>query len=117
MTTLKSIQEMQPIERPDWLFKKWGVKIQCSDSESSYPMKILRDGLQIGKIVRSKGRIIIELPEIGELDLDKGFSGGDALEIWECKEFEGPAADEEAECINARIHYFVGKWAELHGQG
>ena len=117
MKELTTIQEMQPRERRDWLRETWSVEIQYSDPPAAYPMDILREGQRIGRIVRSDNLVVLELPGIDNLDSDKAC-GPDALEIWEYQGFEiGPAADLDAERINARIYYFVGAWAEWQESG
>lgn len=119
MTELTTIQKMQPRERKAWIHKMWGVEIQSSNPKSTgYPMGILRKGQRIGRIVLSNNRVILELPEIGDLDRDKAFSGGDALEIWDyrCPQ-SGLEYDGSAERINALIYYFVGGWAGQQASG
>ena len=110
---LKAIQEMKLEDRKLWLREKWGVEIRSSNTESTwYPMDILRKGQPIGRIVCEHSRVILNLPRIGDLDHDKAF-GADALEIWGYQGHQiGPAADADAERINALIYYFVGVWAE-----
>lgn len=117
MRDLTAIEEMRPDERSVWLRETWGLEIQYSNPEAAYPMDILRNGKQIGRIVRSGNLVVLELPGIDDLDSDKAC-GPDALEIWEYQGFEiGPAADLDAEHINAHIYYFVGTWAELQRLG
>lgn len=109
---LTTIQEMQPGERRVLLAEEWGIEIHYSHPRSAYPIDILQKEERVGRIVRSGNMVVLELPGIDELDGDKAC-GPDALEIWEYRGFEiGPAADRDAEQIHARIHYFVGTWAE-----
>ena len=112
---MKATQEMQPTERAETLRKMWGIEIQYSNSESEgYPMDILRKGQQIGGIIRSGRRVVIELEGIGELDSDKAFPGGDALEIWDVQQHSNGPRDSDGvnELINVRIYHFVSAWAE-----
>ena len=112
MKELTAIQDMQPMERRDWLRETWGVEIQYSEPPAAYPMDILREGQPIGRILRSGNLVVLELPGVDDLDANKAC-GPDALELWEYQGFEiGPAADLAAENINARIYYFVGVWVE-----
>ena len=112
---MKAIQEMQPTKRAETLRETWGIEIRYSNSQSGgYPMDILRKGQQTGRILRSRSRVVIELEGIGDLDSERAFSGGDALEIWD---FQHPPnglwdPDLVAERINVRIHHFVSVWAE-----
>ena len=113
---LKSIQEMKPSDRKLWLCDKWSMEIRSSNTESTwYPMDILRKGQPIGRIVCEHSRVSLNLPGIGDLDTDMAFGADDFLEIWKYQDQGhqiGPAADGDAERINARIYYFVGVWAE-----
>ena len=109
----------QAVERAELLRKTWGIDIQYSNAESTYPMDILERGQQIGRIICSYGCkfLVIELSGIGKLNRDKELPGGDALEVWDFQnppcDLTGPAADIR---IGGLIYQFVSLWAEQHGQ-
>ena len=112
---MKAIQEMEPTKRAETLRETWGIEIEYSNSESEgYPMDILQKGQQIGRVLRSRGRVVIELEGIGDLDSDRAFSGGDALEIWDFQHHPNGRRDSDAvaERINVHIYHFVSVWAE-----
>ena len=77
------------MERAELLRKTWGIDIQYSNAESTYPMDILERGQQIGRIICSYGCkfLVIELSGIGKLNRDKELPGRDALEVWD---FQNP---------------------------
>lgn len=118
MKGLPPIQEMRPRERAVWLRETWDVEIQYSPAEEcGYPMDILRGGRRIGEIVRSGNLVVLELPEVDELDRDKAC-GPDALEVWDFRHpQDGLAGDDAAARINVLIYCLVGTWAGREGAG
>lgn len=109
---LEEIQEMQPRERADWLRQTASIQLESPQSDTGYPIDILRNSDRIGKIVRSRNRIVIELEGIGEFDKEKAFNT-DALEICEIEWLPNvDISDDDAERINQRIYYFLGEWAQ-----
>ena len=109
---LEEIQAMDARERADWLRRTASIQLEYTQSDKGYPIDILRNSDRIGGIVRSGNRIVIALQGIGEFDKEKAFST-DALEISEIDWMPNvDISDGEAERINQRIFYYLGKWAQ-----